>query len=218
MNLKAAPARLGLWLDTDMRVSGELAQKLRAGCAELDGKRVEGLIRYVAFAGQTNRGDDITHRELVWLMEHGLQVMLVQHCRYPGWLPSWHLGAADGERAASIAESVLYPPEGTLYLDLEGIGDVLEATLVSDYANAWAAFVERPGCYHGFSVPLSPAELYYWLHRFRTYWTDAANRSVDVRGNALRQGRAVHVDGVEFDLDELAPDELGQVPFACEAG
>ena len=68
--------------------------------------------------------------------------------------------------------------------------------------------------YHGYAVPLSASDLYD-LPGFDCYWSDAGKRPVATRGNAVVQGAEVTISGVKFDLDTVAADALGGLPFVA---
>lgn len=68
--------------------------------------------------------------------------------------------------------------------------------------------------YHGYGVPLSALDLYE-LPGFNQYWTDAADRPVADRGNAIVQGPALTLAGCPFDRNELQADRHGDVPRVC---
>jgi hypothetical protein len=70
----------------------------------------------------------------------------------------------------------------------------------------------RAGLYHGYSVPLGALDIFD-LPGFDCYWSDAGNRPVTTRGNAITQGPEVTIAGVKFDLDVVASDLQGGLPF-----
>jgi Domain of unknown function (DUF1906) len=204
----SAPARCGLWLDTDMPCSASV-------CAEVRARGYEGIIRYVPLPG--NRGDlDISALERDNIIAADLQCGLVQHVRYGTWIPSQHSGSRDAEAACEAACGAGYPNGCHLFLDFESMGGTADGAI--EFAFAWQETVitagYRAGLYVGFGVPLSPQQLYD-LHGFDCYFSDAAGRSVERRGCAIRQGREVKIAGVTFDEDTVQRDLLGGLPFVA---
>jgi len=172
-----------------------------------------GAVRYVPLPGN-DPAKDIAAAELNAILDAGLSLLLAQHVRKGPWDPAEHSGAEDGQVAAQFARAAGYLPGCHLYLDLEDIGGTGAAT--KDFANAWADAVIQTGyeagCYVGFSVPLTPEELFD-LPKFNTYWSDPGPRQVAVRGFAMKQQASITIGGVEFDPDAMTPDNKGETPI-----
>jgi hypothetical protein len=209
MDLIAAPATAGAWVDSDFPLSPHTVSALVSA-----GK--VGVVRYVPLPRNSSAGD-ISKAELEAICGGGLELMLVQHPRYPGWDPAKESGDDDAASALAKAVEVGYPHGAHLYLDLEGIRGSPYATIsyAVDWQHTLIAGLLSAGAYIGFGVPLHPTDLYE-LPGFSSYWTDPANRQVATRGCAMRQGPEVTIGGVKFDLDALSPDLLGGLPFACK--
>jgi Rv2525c-like, glycoside hydrolase-like domain len=189
------------------------AKLTSANVLSLVGAGYSGVVRYVPLPGLTGSGD-IDAVECQAIVTGGLGLMLVQHSRYPGWNPAAHKGAEDAAAALERASAAGYLPGAHIFVDLEGIKGTAHATIV--YANEWAdAIVSagyRAGCYVGYQVPLTPIQLYD-LHDVDSYWSDFGQRSVATRGFAIKQHQQTYIDGLPFDLDDVAPDHLGETPF-----
>jgi hypothetical protein len=214
----AVLATPGAYVDTNTRLAGLEARALKAA-----GKL--GVFRYVPLPGESNRryakANDISSDELKSILDEGLLLGLVQHVRTgPGdlWRPSDHSSSEDAAAAAGWALQEGYPEGCHLYLDLEAVNDTRVATIA--YCVGWQralmSYGFKAGLYHGYSVPLGAVDLYD-LPGFDTYWSDAGNRLVSVRGNSIVQGPQVVIAGVKFDEDTMVKDALGEVPYLCAA-
>jgi hypothetical protein len=216
MNVICRAATVGLWCDASQKVSAEQAAGLKA-------VGYVGIVRYVPLPKNGARLD-IDASELDWIVEAGLELMLVQHVRESpkgsrGWDPAAHSGTVDGQDAADFAKAAGYPAGAHLWLDLEDIGGSGLSTIA--FAEAWAGAVMaagfKAGAYVGFDVPLD-AQALYDLHGFDSYWSDAGPRAVADRGFAMKQiTPQVVVAGVEIDRDDLQADRHGEVPFVAAA-
>jgi hypothetical protein len=173
-----------------------------------------GVVRYVPLPG--NKLDpDIDSKELGSILDAGLALLLVQHVRNPKWNPARHPGEIDAAAAIKVANAAGYLPGAHVFLDLEGISG--NAADTKAFAEAWAAAIVqagyRAGCYVGYDVPLDAVQLYD-LRNIRSYWSDAGTRVVARRGFAMKQQQpSIIIAGVEFDIDTMQPDNLGDTPF-----
>ena len=196
--------------DTDSRVSPYVAKVLRAA-----GK--VWIARYLPLPGNS-AANDLGAFELETLTGAGLTVSAVQHVRSGHWNPVEHSGETDANAAVSHALSVGFPKGCHLYLDLESMSGTAEDAI--GFANDWAATVKaagyRAGCYHGFDVTLDPGKLFHDLD-FDSYWAAPGPWTVSVRGDAIKQGLTLSIVGLEFDVDELKRDALGDLPFVAAA-
>lgn len=208
MALAAAKIPQGIGVDTDAKLSPYLCRVLKAA-----GK--VWVARYVPLPN--NRATfDIDANELLAITEADLACSLIQHVRSGHWSPGAWSGTVDGATAANHAKSVGYPLGCHLYLDLEAMtGNSAEAI---EFANDWAEAVEnvgyRAGLYHGYDVTLTPDQLYHDLI-FDSYWKAPGPWHVSVRGDAIVQGLTLTIAGAEFDIDEIKPDLLNELPYAC---
>lgn len=204
----ARAAGVGSWVDTSTPVPSALASALVV-------QRIVGVIRYVPLPSNDSRLD-ISAPELAGLTLAGLQVLLVQHVRYPPWHPVSCDGYYDGTIARNAATAAEYPKGCHLYCDLEGVGGTADDT--RRYLGEWAASVRSggylPGLYVGYDCSLSADQLYA-LPDYNTYWSDAGHRRVTTRGVAISQLGERVISGVKFDGDDVAPDLLGELPLAC---
>ena len=209
MDLIAAPATVGSWVDTDYPLSSYVVSAL------VSAGRI-GVCRYVPLPGNDSAGD-ISKTELEIICGAGLELLLVQHPRNPGWNPANCSGDADAASALSKATEVGYPHGAHIFQDLEGINGSAAVTIgfAVDWQHTILAGLKQAGLYVGYGVPLHPLDLYE-LPGFNSYWSDAGNRQVATRGTAILQGPEVTIGGVKFDLDAVRLDLLGAVPFACK--
>lgn len=168
--------------------------------------------RYVPLPG-VKSDRDIDAAELDLLVGQGFDVSLVQHTRFPGWLPSMHSGFVDASTAIQFSLKVGFPLSAHIFLDLEGIsGGALDASrFAEDWAQAVVDAGYRAGVYCGYGSPLDADDLWL-LHNVDCYWSDAGHRIVKNRGVAISQGIEHVVAGLEIDEDTLAPDLLGGMP------
>lgn len=211
MTLVAGPATPGPWVDTSFPLTQHVCDALKAA-----GK--VGVVRYVPLPGNSSHGD-ITAAELVAICGAGLECLLVQHVRLPGWDPGKHDGAGDGSMAGLVAYEAGYPDGAHVFLDLEGIhGSPFDTTgFAVDWQHRVMGNNLNAGLYVGYAVPLHPADLYE-LPGFDCYWSDAGPRHVATRGFAIKQGPEVTIAGVKFDTNTVAADLLGGLPWSCRAG
>jgi hypothetical protein len=202
------PARAGAqYFDTATRLTGALCRQFRS-------LGFEGAIRYVSRSIPEPAGD-LTHGELVAILDSGLSLMIVQHVAPAGWTPNPELGVSYGNAAVSNARACGYEPTGTIWLDLEGVRGA-DAAATIGYINNWARVVAgggySPGLYVGPGQPLNAHDLY-WRLALRRYWRSAAFvPEVPVRGWQMRQSLPHTVAGIEIDSDVILADALGDVP------
>src|SRR5215831_18551940 len=108
-------------------------------------------IRYVSRVAKQGP-DDLSAAEAIDLLNSGLALMLVQHVRGDGWIPSAELGASDGVHAAYHAFVTGFPPGVNVWCDLEGVSVDAIARQVIDYSNAWYDAVSAAGYVPGLYV------------------------------------------------------------------
>jgi hypothetical protein len=209
MNIIAAQAITCLGFDTNAFVSHEQLLALwQAGYRTMFG--------YLPFHGITA---GLSRAQFEDALAIGYQVGLVQHVRYEkDNIVARYSGSIDALAACVAAMAIGYPKGGHIYQDLEGvIGSRDECTkFATDFASTVVLSGYRAGLYHGFGVPMDSLALYQ-LRFVDSYWTDAANRPIAHRGNAIVQKPTVKLAGVEIDPDEIAPDSLGETPFFAMA-
>lgn len=210
MLLQAVRATPGAWVDTDVPVRLATVHALRS-----QGKK--GIFRYGPLPH--NRTDrDLSADELADICGGGLECTILQHVREGLWRPSEHSSELDASTIVEWALRIGLAIGVHLGLDLESIDGTAYETIV--YAVGWQRKVLEAGyramLYHGFSVPPAPADLFE-LPGFDCYFTDPVQRPIPTRGNAVVQGKAVVIDGTEFDEDTVAPDLLGGLPFVASA-
>lgn len=219
MSISAQPATVGRWFDTSYKLTLTTARALKA-------MGYVGAIRYVPLPGLPV-GDDVDATELLMLTQGvGLQVMLVQHPRRPGWDPTVHDGYTDGHVAGWMAFRAGYPTGAQLWCDFEGPVKGTTAATAKAFIEGHARAVReaftlsgltvsfRSGLYCGFQDPLTPEQLYL-LHGVTSYWSDDGHRVVATRGTAVQQGLQVTAAGIPIDPDDLRADLLGEVPYAA---
>lgn len=211
MSLIAKPATPGLWYDTSTPLNAYLCEQLRALGAV-------GVGRYVPLPGNDS-SHDVSSSELETITSRGLEVLLFQHVRMPGWVVSQCDGGATGLRAREYALSIGVPAGVHLFCDWEG-PIAYETAEAITYLDAWADAV-RPAydaaLYVGYEPVLSPVQLYY-LAGFDRYASDAGHRSVATRGVCYQQeGPEVVIAGVRFDRATVMSDHLGCLPTVAAA-
>lgn len=213
--MKVVQATPGQWADTEWRITPHVAESLvKAGYV--------GVMRYVSLPDPNDptklesKAFDVTGVEVGCILDAGLQLILVQHVRNPQWMPKAHDGRLDASAAAMHADSVGYPAGAHLFADWEGAaGTPDESTrYLEDWGRTARAGGFLGGLYVGYSTILSPDELYS-LPDFTSYWSDRGPRIVSVRGFSIKQGGAVTVAGVEFDVDTVTADRKGDLPMVC---
>jgi hypothetical protein len=166
--------------------------------------------RYVHFAPPPTH--DLTRLETAAILDAGLTLLVVQHCRNPGWTASEHLGDSDGAWAVRNAVAAGYPPGMGLCvaMDLEGLANSGEPVIA--HCEAWATRVRvdgyRPVLYVGYDCGLTPVQLYE-LPSFDRYWSDLADRHVPTRGTCCLQHAQTAIAKVQVDPDSAHPDLLG---------
>jgi hypothetical protein len=199
------PIPIGHIVDTTAKLSAEHIQPL------LDAD-YRGVARYLRLPGLSDV-QDIDASELTALVNGGLGVLLVQHVRYPGWNPANYAGAVDAAAATVQATAAGYPMGAHIFVDLEGISGTAADTakFANDWADAVVAAGYLAGCYVGYNVPLSPAELYE-LHRVNSYWSDPGPRKVATRGFAIKQAAQIMISGLKFDPNVVARDNEDETP------
>ena len=210
----AATAHDCYGVDTDARLTAQSARQLRA--ATYKGHPIEFVVRYVSIGGES--GADLTAAEVAAILDAGLALLVVQHVRIPGWLPSTAMGSSDGSHAATNAAAIGYPKGCHLVVDLEGVLVGTPADVVIGYVNAWALAVRAAGyramLYVGYDTMLTPGQLYE-LPYVEAYWSDFGERQVAVRGFCMKQlSGTVALPGVPFpvDPDKIMADNKGDYP------
>lgn len=192
--------------DTSSKLTAAAARGLSR--AVINDSPIRFVWRYVFFGEAVK--SDIDADEARAICDAGLILLLVQHCRNPGWIASPDLGRSDGQWAARNAWEAGYEAGCALALDLEGLGN--SGSVVAEHVDAWAEEVAGAGympvLYVGFQCGLTPEQLWE-LPRFARYWSDGGPRSVANRGFCCVQHPSIQIAGVKIDPDYAAPDELG---------
>jgi hypothetical protein len=173
-------------------------------------------IRYLSlFSTDDEVADgDLTRPEAEAILDAGLALMVVQHVRSPGWVPSATLGLQTGNHAANNAIFVGLPAGMNVWLDLEGVNSSSPATDVIDYCNSWFNQVQFvgyvPGIYVGASAQLTSDQLYYSL-KFQHYWQSGSIvPDVTVRGYQMVQTALDQtLNGISIDINQTQNDRLG---------
>lgn len=173
-------------------------------------------IRYVPFL--QNPAGDITTQEINDIVNAGLGLLLVQHCRLPGWIPSGALGTQDANRAVAHLNTVGMPKGASVYLDLEGVKTGTATGDVLAFCNNWYNIISKagyvPGIYVGANCGLSGDALYHGL-KFQHYWKSlSVVPNIPTRGYEMVQTSGKTVCGVSIDEDTVTVDNLGNAPLA----
>jgi hypothetical protein len=176
-------------------------------------------IRYIPFL-QSAVGD-ITTQEINDIVNAGLGLLLVQHCRPPGWIPSGTLGTQDANRAIAHLNAVGMPKGVNVYLDLEGVRTGTPTGDTLAFCNNWYDIIESagyvPGIYVGANCGLSGDALYHGL-KFQHYWKSGSNvPDIPTRGYEMVQTAGKSVCGISIDEDTVMVDKLYNSPRALFA-
>ena len=165
---------------------------------------------YAPFAGAPASSWDATAAKMQAWCDRGGLAGLVQHCR-SSTVADAHNGAADGQRMATFATALGYPPDAYVALDDEAVANPGPNAVarVHAWCEAVAVACER-AIYIGYSAGLSPAQEYAEPLADR-YWGAEGNWDAAVRDVCCRQGPSVIIHGVTYDLDHFHPDKLGGV-------
>src|SRR6202789_3267989 len=141
-----------------------------------------------------------------------------RHVMQRGGAPRRQRGQAHGAAEERNAKAAGYLPAANLWQDLEGVSSTSKPQDVIDYCNEWGNAVIAAGFLHGLYVGydaiLSAQELYA-LPTVRSYWSDFGNRSVAIRGFAMKQlTNDTVIPDLPFpiDLDLVHADMLGARP------
>ena len=210
-------ARWGV--DTSFKLSPQQARNLAAASVTVAGQDhpVTFVFRYIPLPGNDARGD-IDAAEAQGILDAGLTLLLVQHCRAGRWIASQGQGALDGDTAARAATKAGYAPGACLGLDLEALANV--GAPVAQHCEAWGASVIDAGflpfLYVGFDAGLTPQQLYD-MRNFTRYMSDAGPRSVVTRGFCCKQFAQTTLCGIPVDPDHAFPDVLGGVLVGTSA-
>jgi Domain of unknown function (DUF1906) len=214
----STPITPGEWLDTDVPILAAIIPAILA-------RKSVGVVRYLPLPANFT-GNDASAGELERLTDASLGVMLVQHVRGLRehnylWSPATEDGAKDAEYAVTWAERCEYPMGATIWQDLEGIDSTVGTAQTVFYCQKWADTViqlgYQAGLYVGFSVPLSPGQLYALPHT--TYWRAAGFvPSVERRGYSGQQGNTLVIEGTQFDRNTFSPDFMGDLPHGAVSG
>jgi hypothetical protein len=214
VTLIAQRAVPGRGFDTEARVTSSWLQSRR-----LDGHVwCADYLPLPHFTSAQIGASCISATDFAYRISIGYQVSLIQHPRYPGWDPAECDAAEDARCAMLYARAIGFPLGAHLWVDLEGMKPSTTPQVARAYAELWATTMieagQLCGAYYGYQIPLTSLGMWL-LHGVTSYWTDVANRKVDNRGCAIKQGKTHTVDGVEIDEDELLPDLLGDMPMVA---
>jgi hypothetical protein len=204
---------MSLGFDCNCKLSYELAKKFKD-----DG--FSFVMRYVGRLKQSTTLD-IDKTELDNILKAGLQIGIVQHCQYPGWIPTKEMGIEYGMNAVKFSRESGYKGKCIVYLDLEGIKPGTPKQDIIDFCNSWYDEVIKaytPGIYIGFDAFLDSKELYYRL-KFKDYWKSFSKvPDVFERGYAMFQQTYIKdANGIEIDTDEATVDKKGRSPVFMKA-
>lgn len=200
-------------VDTDARITPLLAKAIKDAGHTF-------VVRYLSLGAPSVL--DLTVGERDTILHAGLGLMLVQHVRHYGWMPSADLGDDDGRAAVHHADLVVAPLGAgglVLWCDLEGAAGPASALIA--YEHAWSRSVAAagydPGDYIGAGVtidePLSGEDLYKKL-RARRYWrSQSIVPTVASRDYQMIQAYpSTKIMGVPVDLDWAICDHKGSRP------
>jgi hypothetical protein len=198
----------GQYADIDQPVTSALAAAfLKEGYL--------GITRYLPLTSSQTAGD-LTMAETGIILAEGLSLSAVQHVDSPPWSPTAALGQKHGQYAGQRAAEIGLPTGMNLWCDLEEVAAGTSAQSVIDYVSSWATAVTGhgylPGLYVGWNVVLSNSQLYDLP--VKNYWAAYnCDQQIPTRGFQIRQHTAKVLNGISFDPNTIAPDELGSLPM-----
>ena len=169
---------------------------------------------------------DLNCAELGIIRKAGLLIMPVQHVENESrWVPTADKGHLYGEYAGTYCNILGIERNTTVWLDLEGVGVDVNASIVIEYCNNWYDKVVlagyKPGLYVGWRAGLSATRLYKDL-KFALYW-GAYNLNKDqfpiTRGLCMKQSlprlvESLDIPTINFNKDLVFADLLGSLPYA----
>ena len=204
----ATRGKPSIGFDTDQKISRQQAKDLFSAGFLFAG-------RYLRLPGN-NSSEDIDRNELEDLTNAGLQVLLFQHVRQPGWHPSASRGELDAMEAVQHAKELDGPENYHIVLDLEGVSGSSDDTFA--HATEWCQYVcsndLKAAIYVGFGVPLTSAQLYAIQHANQYIRGGSVRLEVDTRGYSVKQFYPqVTICGVTIDVDIMLGDQLGDFPI-----
>lgn len=182
-----------------------------AAIAEL-AKQFQFCVRYVPWHNWTD--GDLTFTEAVNILQSGLALMPVYPYPGPGWQPDEASGIVCGKRAVAGAETLGFPKNVNLWMDLEGIASDWSPQNTIAHCNNWFDVVEAagyvPGIYVGEPINLSGEQLFSSL-KFHHYWRSlsGATPPIPTRGYQMLQSAADPVAGIDIDSNVAQRDQLG---------
>lgn len=195
------------FFDTDTKLNLDICQKFKS-------QGYDGAIRYIGWGKYANDPGDLTKDEMNAIFQSGLGLMVVQHCRASGWVPTAAMGKQDAQTAVSELSNIGAPNFICVWLDLEGVKSGTPKQQIIDFCNAWYNEIKSsgyvPGIYIGFNNFLTSSDLFYSLN-FQHYWRSLSTvPDVAERGYQMEQsGVAGYVNGITIDLDKVFIDRKG---------
>lgn len=165
--------------------------------------------------------NDLTTDELSNILRVGLKVGLVQHVRYPNWIPTIEMAKQDAQNAVTQLKNLNIPSGTTVFCDIEGIKYGTNKQDIINYINTWAEIIIQagyePGMYVGYNSYLTDSELYYAL-KVSKYWKSGSNVPTPVmRGYCIYQSTpSKTIAGIPIDEDKIQPDMKGELPKFVE--
>jgi hypothetical protein len=175
-------------------------------------KQFQFCVRYIPWNNWTS--GDLTFTEAISILQSGLALMPVYPYPDAGWQPDQSSGVLCGKRAVAGAETIGFPKNVNVWMDLEGIANGWPAQSTIDHCNSWFDVVEAagyvPGLYVGEPVNLTGAQLFSSL-KFHHYWRSLSGSTPDIptRGYQMLQSAGGDVAGVSIDGNVTQRDLLG---------
>lgn len=198
--------------DTNTKLNLQTAQTLKNAGYDV-------CFRYLSLT--QSDPNDLTTDELSDILRSGLKVGLVQHVRYPNWIPTNDMAKLDAQNAVAQLKNLNIPQRTTVFCDIEGIKYGTNKQDIINYINTWAEIIilagYEAGMYVGYNSYLTDTELYYAL-KVSKYWKSASNVPTPVmRGYCIiQQSPEKTVGGVNIDEDIIQPDNKGELPKFVE--
>jgi hypothetical protein len=198
----------GKYFDVDSILStAEAAEFLKAGFL--------GVVRYLPRTPQLVAGN-LTPGEMSDILSSGLSISVVQHVSEDNWNPTAALGTEYGQYVARYAAAIGLPKGMHIWLDLEMVNTSATVQDVKDYCQNWFNEVQAAGylaaLYVGWQVILNSTQLYDLP--FKAYWRGYnADIPVATRGYMITQHPQQTLNGINFDPDTIALDDIGDLPM-----
>ena len=210
-------------VDTNTKLNAKSAAALKAAGADF-------VMRYVSLTSLWLNDIDMQERDVI--LDAGLGLGLVQHCRAANtFRPSATQGVIDGKAAVAWAaragiSGTSLNDRFTLFYDMEGLSHETNVADVQGYDSGWCAQAKdalfMPGGYFGYQLPILLTAQDLWLLHVERYWKSgswaiaAANCGwcmyQDPQFDQVLGDVGVDLDGGAIKGHGVTGDKLGRFP------